>query len=159
MTCLLGRSGPWEFRAIAPRRVGPRHGDLVRGMGPFGPRHGELVRGMFGPRHGPFWSEAQSGNGPRDRLGVTVRYRMWVWGKKPNPQTMQTHKQVERDSIWIEVPLMLNNSSHSSGFALTIIVGWGWRFKSKWREAFYVKLMWLLTLKTRYSADTSEPWA
>jgi len=40
--CLLGRSGPWEFRAIAPR-----HGDLVRGMG-------RLVRGMgrFGPRLG-----------------------------------------------------------------------------------------------------------
>ena len=85
--CLLGRSGPWEFRAIAPRRVGPRHGDLVQGMGPFGPRHvwseawgigprhGDLVRGMFGPRHGPFWSEARSGNGPWDRLGVTVRYR------------------------------------------------------------------------------------
>ena len=47
-------------------------GRLVRGM--FGPRHGELVRGMFGPRHGPFWSKARSGNGPWDRLGVTVRY-------------------------------------------------------------------------------------
>jgi len=51
--------------------------------GNFGP----LLRGMehwseacwseawgFGPRHGPFWSEARSGNGPRDRLGVTVHY-------------------------------------------------------------------------------------
>jgi len=63
-----------EAWSIGPRRVGPRHGDLVRGMGPFGPRHGNLVRGMFGPRHGPFWSEARSGNGPWDRLGVTVRY-------------------------------------------------------------------------------------
>jgi len=63
----LGRSGPWEFRAIAPRHIAPRHGDLVRGMG-------RLVQGMFGPRHGPFWSEARSGNGPQDRLGVTVRY-------------------------------------------------------------------------------------
>ena len=45
--CLLGRSGPREFRAIAPRHIAPRHGDLVRGMG-------RLVRGMghFGPRLG-----------------------------------------------------------------------------------------------------------
>ena len=57
-------SEAWGF---GPRRVGPRHGDLVRGMGC-------LVRGMFGPRHGLFWSEARSGNGPWDRLGVTVRY-------------------------------------------------------------------------------------
>ena len=46
--------------SIGPRRVGPRHGDLVQGM--------------FGPRHGLFWSDARSGNGPRDRLRVTVRY-------------------------------------------------------------------------------------
>ena len=40
--CLLGRSGPWEFRAIAPR-----HGDLVRGMGRFGPRLGaEMAHGI-----------------------------------------------------------------------------------------------------------------
>ena len=41
----------------------------------FGPRHGP-----FGPRHvwseaWAVWSEARSGNGPRDRLGVTVRYK------------------------------------------------------------------------------------
>jgi len=41
--CLLGRSGPWEFRAIAPRHIAPRRGALVRGM---------LVRGMG------IWSEA-----------------------------------------------------------------------------------------------------
>jgi len=57
-----------EAWSIGPRRVGPRHGDLVRGMGP------------FGPRHGPFWSEARSRNGPWDRLGVTVRYRPQVNG-------------------------------------------------------------------------------
>jgi len=84
--CLLGRSGPREFRAIAPRHGALVRGVLVQGMGiwseawgclvrgMFGPRHGDLVRGMFGPRHGLFWSEARSGNGPWDRLGVTVRY-------------------------------------------------------------------------------------
>ena len=41
--CLLGRSGPREFRAIAPRHIALRHGALVRGM---------LVRGMFGLRLG-----------------------------------------------------------------------------------------------------------
>jgi len=39
----LGRSGPQEFRAIAPRHIAPRHGALVRGV---------LVRGMG------IWSEA-----------------------------------------------------------------------------------------------------
>ena len=63
-----------EAWSIGPRRVGPRHGDLVRGMGPFGPRHVWSEAWGFGPRHGPFWSEAQSRNGPWDRLGVTVRY-------------------------------------------------------------------------------------
>jgi len=95
-TCLLGQSGPQEFRAIAPRHIAPRHGALVRGVlvqgmgiGPrhgavwseawgIGLRHGDLVRGMFGPRHGLFWSEAQSGNGPWDRLGVTVRYTPYL---------------------------------------------------------------------------------
>jgi len=68
--CLLGRSGPQEFRAIAPR-----HGALVRGMGIW-----SEAWGRFGLRHvwseaWAVWSEARSGNGPRDRLGVTVRYR------------------------------------------------------------------------------------
>ena len=56
MRCLLGRNGPREFRAIAPR-----HGDLVRGMG-------RLVWGMgrFGPRLG-----AEMAGKARE---VTVRY-------------------------------------------------------------------------------------
>jgi len=67
--CLLGRSGPREFRAIAPRHIAPRHGALVRGvlvrgMGIWSEAWGRLVRGMFGPRHGELvrgmgiWSEA-----------------------------------------------------------------------------------------------------
>ena len=57
--CLLGRSGPREFRAIAPRHIAPRHGALVRGvlvrgMGIWSEAWGRLVRGMgrFGPRLG-----------------------------------------------------------------------------------------------------------
>jgi len=63
MRCLLGRNGPREFRAIAPR-----HGALVRGMGIWSEAWAIWSEAWA------VWSEARSGNGPRDRLGVTVRY-------------------------------------------------------------------------------------
>jgi len=73
--CLFGPKrtagilGHCSEACIVPRHIALRHGA-------HGPRHGDLVRGMFGsPRHGLFWSEAWSGNGPWDRLRVIVLYR------------------------------------------------------------------------------------